>query len=69
MISTGDIWLAQDALVYDTQGTHQYHCPLGLGLFHCSCTAGSSVQGYLISNSSSEMLASNSYFIYLNLDL
>lgn len=30
MISAGNIWLAQDALVYDSLDSGQRHCPLGL---------------------------------------
>lgn len=29
MISTGDIWLEQDALVYKSLDSGQCHCPLG----------------------------------------
>lgn len=41
MISSGTIWLAQDALVYYGLATGQLHCPLGISLAHIqsSCTA------------------------------
>lgn len=39
MISAGNIWLAENALVYYIQHKHQSPCPLGLSMVQCSCTA------------------------------
>lgn len=41
MISTCNIWLAQDALVYYGLAAGQRHCPVGISLAHvqCSCAA------------------------------
>lgn len=38
MISTANIWLAQDALVYFSLDMGQCHCPLGLSLVHIHCS-------------------------------
>lgn len=66
MISSGNIWLAQDAPVYDSLDLGQRHCPLGLSLTFSAAVQHRAKQRVVKDCDCSATSASFSHFIKLD---